>query len=272
MPSHAHSFSRACLLMLMGPSFQSTLRISKINNNFLIFDVFDVHERGRCNRLSVKLGVMRPVQLSGTKCSSLCSNLLGQKAVRKRVAPTIRPLSCSFHLNHSIPRLQFGLANRTVHQRVMQTSQASSSSYSSAFIEDVVMPGSESGPLAGMTVAVKDLFDMQGHKTGFGHPLWRETHPVASSTAPPVAQLLAAGATVRGRTHLDELAYSLNGENAHYGTPLNPAAPGRVPGGSSSGSAAAVAAGDVDIGLGSDTGGSKKKMAKGELKAFGQKL
>jgi len=135
----------------------------------------------------------------------------------------------------------------------MQTHQASSSS---AFIEDVVLQGSGSGPLAGMSVAVKDLFDMQGHKTGFGHPLWRETHPVASSTAPPVAQLLAAGATIRGRTHMDELAYSLNGENAHYGTPHNAAAPGRVPGGSSSGSAAAVAAGDVDIGLGSDTGGS----------------
>lgn len=73
--------------------------------------------------------------------------------------------------------------------------------------------------------------------TGFGNPTWRDSHPAASATAPPVSALLAAGATVVGKTHLDELAYSLNGENAHYGTPVNVAAPGRIPGGSSSGSA-----------------------------------
>lgn len=76
-----------------------------------------------------------------------------------------------------------------------------------------------------------------GHKTGFGSPSWLQTHPAADHTAPPIAQLLAAGASVVGKTHMDELAYSLNGENAHYGTPVNVAAPGRVPGGSSSGSA-----------------------------------
>eukprot|EP00887_Chlorella_sp_A99_P002188 scaffold21.g2188.t1 len=73
--------------------------------------------------------------------------------------------------------------------------------------------------------------------------------------------LLDAGATVAGKTIMDELAYSLNGENCHYGTPVNPAAPGRVPGGSSAGSAAAVAAGDADIGLGGDTGGSVRVPA-----------
>ena len=72
-----------------------------------------------------------------------------------------------------------------------------------------------------------------------------------------VQLLLEAGASVKGKTHMDELAYSLNGENAHYGTPRNPAAPGRVPGGSSSGSASAVASGDVDFALGSDTGGRR---------------
>lgn len=75
-----------------------------------------------------------------------------------------------------------------------------------------------------------------GHPTAFGSPKWLETHPVATETSPPVLQLLAAGATVVGKTHMDELAYSLNGENAHYGTPVNVAAPGRVPGGSSAGS------------------------------------
>ena len=69
--------------------------------------------------------------------------------------------------------------------------------------------------------------------------------------------LLDAGATLRGRTHMDELAYSLNGENKHYGTPTNPACPDRIPGGSSSGSAVAVASGDVDFAVGSDTGGEQ---------------
>lgn len=74
-------------------------------------------------------------------------------------------------------------------------------------------------------------------------------------TASLLKALLDAGATLKGRTHMDELAYSLNGENAHYGTPRNPACPDRIPGGSSSGSAVAVASGDVDFAIGSDTGG-----------------
>ena len=82
------------------------------------------------------------------------------------------------------------------------------------------------------------------------------THTPASSTAPTIQLLLDAGATLVGRTYTDELAYSLNGENAHYGTPVNIRAPGRIPGGSSSGSAAAVAAGLVDFAIGTDTGGS----------------
>ncbi|DBA79646.1 TPA: hypothetical protein ACH3X1_008325 [Trebouxia sp. C0004] len=73
--------------------------------------------------------------------------------------------------------------------------------------------------------------------------------------------LLGAGADLLGKTHLDELAYSLNGENTHYGTPVNPACPDRIPGGSSSGSAVATADGTVDIGLGSDTGGSVRVPA-----------
>ncbi len=77
-----------------------------------------------------------------------------------------------------------------------------------------------------------------------------------STTAVAVTRLLTAGARVVGKTHTDELAYSLNGENRHYGTPINSAAPERIPGGSSSGSAAAVAGGLVDFALGSDTGGS----------------
>ncbi|HWI12737.1 MAG TPA: amidase family protein, partial [Burkholderiales bacterium] len=125
----------------------------------------------------------------------------------------------------------------------------------------VELPGASSGPLAGLTFAAKDIYDVIGHRTGFGSPDWLRTHEPAASTAPVVQQLLDAGATMVGKTQTDELTYSLNGENAHYGTPVNVNAPGRIPGGSSSGSAAAVAAGLVDFALGSDTGGSVRAPA-----------
>ncbi|TAJ98109.1 MAG: amidase [Reyranella sp.] len=118
------------------------------------------------------------------------------------------------------------------------------------------MPGAAEGPLAGLTFGVKDFIDVEGHVTGAGNPRWLETHAPAAATAPCVTALLAAGATMIGKTISDELAYSLNGDNFHYGTPLNAAAPARVPGGSSSGSASAVAAGLCDFTLGTDSGGS----------------
>ncbi len=125
----------------------------------------------------------------------------------------------------------------------------------------VEVAGAASGPLAGLTCGIKDLYDIAGHKTGFGSPDWLATHEPAAATAPTVQCLLDAGAHILGKTHTDELAYSLNGENPHYGTPVNVNAPGRIPGGSSSGSAAAVAAGLVDFALGSDTGGSVRAPA-----------
>jgi amidase len=125
----------------------------------------------------------------------------------------------------------------------------------------VEVSGTADGPLAGLTCGIKDLYDIGGHKTGFGSPAWLETHAPAAATAPAVRRLLDAGAHVVGKTHTDEMAYSLNGENPHYGTPVNVNAPGRIPGGSSSGSAAAVAAGLVDFALGSDTGGSVRAPA-----------
>ena len=121
--------------------------------------------------------------------------------------------------------------------------------------------GAASGPLAGLTFGAKDIYDIAGHRTGFGSPEWLETHGPAAHTAPAVQALLDAGADLLGRTQTDELTYSLNGENAHYGTPVNVNAPGRIPGGSSSGSAAAVAGGLVDFALGSDTGGSVRAPA-----------
>ncbi len=125
----------------------------------------------------------------------------------------------------------------------------------------VEVAGAAIGPLAGLLCGIKDLYDIAGHKTGFGSPDWIATHPPASTTAPVVQRLLGAGAHILGKTHTDEMAYSLNGENPHYGTPVNVNAPGRIPGGSSSGSAAAVAAGLVDFALGSDTGGSVRAPA-----------
>jgi amidase len=125
----------------------------------------------------------------------------------------------------------------------------------------VALKGAGRGPLAGLTFGVKDIYDIAGHRTGFGSPEWLATHAPAARTASVVEQLLAAGADMLGKTQTDELTYSLNGENAHYGTPVNVNAPGRIPGGSSSGSAAAVAGGLVDFALGSDTGGSVRAPA-----------
>ena len=105
------------------------------------------------------------------------------------------------------------------------------------------------------------MFDIAGHRTGNGNPVWLETHAPAARTASAVERLLAAGASMVGKTHTDEMAYSLNGENVHYGTPTNPHAPGRIPGGSSSGSAVAVAGGLVDFALGTDCGGSVRLPA-----------
>lgn len=111
-------------------------------------------------------------------------------------------------------------------------------------------------PLSGATLAVKDLFHISGIATTAGNPSWEKSHPIPNQTASSVQKLLDAGACLVGKTITDELAYSLNGQNKHYGTPKNPITPERLPGGSSSGSAVAVSSGSAQIGLGTDTGGS----------------
>ena len=123
------------------------------------------------------------------------------------------------------------------------------------------LKGADEGPLAGLTFAAKDLFDVEGQICCAGTPDWLATHAPAPATAEAIRLLLQAGASLVGKTLTDELALSLTGENAHYGTPSNVRAPGCVPGGSSSGSAAAVAAGLVDFALGTDTGGSVRVPA-----------
>ncbi len=120
----------------------------------------------------------------------------------------------------------------------------------------VELSGAAGGPLAGLDFAVKDLFDVADAVTSYGNPDWARTHAPAAATAPVVLSLVQAGANLRGKTKTVELAYGLTGENVWYGTPTNPAAPDRFPGGSSCGSAAAVGAGLVDFAMGTDTGGS----------------
>jgi amidase len=158
-----------------------------------------------------------------------------------------------------------GLASLTAVAASAQTlfagnafAQAKSSDALNAFVAHGPMDirTSMTGPLAGLTFSVKDCFDVKGYPTGTGSPAWLRTHPVAESTAPAILQLLGAGARLVGKNQMDELAWSLMGENVHYGTPVNSAAPDRIPGGSSSGSAAAVAGGVVDFAVGGDTGGS----------------
>jgi amidase len=125
----------------------------------------------------------------------------------------------------------------------------------------VARPHTQHGPLAGLSFVAKDLFDVAGHTPSAGHPAWARSHAAAIHDAPVIASLRAAGADLVGVTIMDELAYSLTGQNIHYGTPDNPRAPGRLCGGSSAGSAAAVAAGVCDFALGTDTGGSVRVPA-----------
>ena len=150
-------------------------------------------------------------------------------------------------------------------KEVLTPMLASSGPHSrSAFVpHDLTAPiaGAASGPLAGLTVAVKDMYDIAGYPTGGGSPDWLAQQSPAKTTCPAVRKLLDAGATVIGKTVCDEFFFSVAGANAHYGTPLNPRAPGRLPGGSSSGSASATASGLCDFALGSDTGGSVRVPA-----------
>ncbi|WP_349744670.1 amidase [Roseateles cavernae] len=123
------------------------------------------------------------------------------------------------------------------------------------------VPHAATGPLAGLTFAVKDLFDVAGYPTGGGNPIVLARSGIKSRTAPTVQKLLDAGARFVGKTVTDELAFSMNGNNAHFGAPINGAAPERISGGSSSGSASAVSNGLCDFALGTDTGGSVRAPA-----------
>lgn len=132
---------------------------------------------------------------------------------------------------------------------------------SKAFMDVFDIPPFQSGKLSNLTFAVKDVIDIAGYNTGYGNPTWAKTHPKAIVNAICVEQLLLEGAFCKGKTLTGELAFDLLGTNHFYGTPVNPKAPDRVPGGSSNGSASAVACGLVDFALGTDTGGSVRVPA-----------
>ena len=125
----------------------------------------------------------------------------------------------------------------------------------------ITLPGAPGGPLAGLSFAAKDLFDVAGHPTGGGNPDWPRSHPTPTRHAWAVERLLGAGAALAGKTVTCEISLGILGYNPHDGTPPNPAAPGCLPGGSSSGSASAVAAGLCDFALGTDSGGSVRVPA-----------
>ena len=126
---------------------------------------------------------------------------------------------------------------------------------------DAPVAHAASGPLAGLSFAVKDLFDVAGYPTSGGQPFVLAMSGIKTETAPTAQRLLDAGARFAGKTITDELAFSMNGQNAHFGSPVNGAAPDRISGGSSSGSASAVSNQLCDFAVGSDTGGSVRGPA-----------
>lgn len=129
-------------------------------------------------------------------------------------------------------------------------------SYQAYADKEVIIEPLAEGRLSNLTFAVKDVFHLEGRKNAAGNPDWLRSHEPAEENAPIITHLLEEGAKLTGTTITDELMYSLQGENYHYGTPVNPRDPARIPGGSSSGSAVAVAAGLTDFSIGTDTGGS----------------
>ena len=117
--------------------------------------------------------------------------------------------------------------------------------------------GASLGPLDGVIVSIKDLFDVAGEPTRAGSRILEDSRPAAQD-APVIRKLREAGAVIVGKTNMSEFAFTGVGANPHYGTPGNPADRSRVPGGSSSGAAVAVADGMCDIAIGTDTGGSTR--------------
>jgi amidase len=202
-------------------------------------------------RARMRAGLQRARARPGPKLSALdrLEWALARDAADRPAGPAGTPVA---PLAHSHP-LNDARADVSPAETVTRMHDA----YNAFLDRDEPLPRSAAdGPLSDLTLAVKDIYDIAGQRTGGGNPQKLAEAQPAERTAPAVQALLDAGARFVGRTQTDELTFSLMGQNAHYPFPVNPAAIGRVTGGSSSGSAAAVAGGLADVGLGSDTGGS----------------
>lgn len=138
----------------------------------------------------------------------------------------------------------------------MKQNELDINTYGAFLDENVAIPPIKKGVLDEKIFSVKDVFAVENHTNSAGNPDWLRTHQHAKETAPVLKKLLSAGAMLKGMTVTDEMMYSLHGENIHYGTPVNPVTPERIPGGSSSGSAVSVSAKIRDFAIGTDTGGS----------------
>lgn len=138
----------------------------------------------------------------------------------------------------------------------MNSSDGQYGSAAATGFASMLVIGVDGGP----TVAVKDCLDIAGHVTRCGSAAYADAAPALTNSA-VVDRLLEAGCRIVGKTRLHEIAYGMTGVNAYEGTPVNPRWPDRIPGGSSSGSAVAVAAGSVDFAIGTDTGGSVRQPA-----------
>jgi amidase len=129
------------------------------------------------------------------------------------------------------------------------------------WVQSLQVQGVPAAPLDGLRFAVKNNIAVAGCRSGCGNPQWASSAPIELDHAPVVQRLLCAGASCSGTTWMDEFAFGLAGENPWGGSPHNPTVDGGIVGGSSSGSAAAVAAGLVPAALGTDTGGSVRVPA-----------
>ncbi|MBS0633513.1 MAG: amidase [Verrucomicrobia bacterium] len=155
-------------------------------------------------------------------------------------------------------------AAREVHRRAAALPPAQQRAVLASLMQEADLAAAlaqSTGPLAGVPYLLKDLFDLAGQPTFAGSTFLPEVRPAAARDSVLVQALRAAGATCAGKTHLHEFAYGITGENPHYGDCEHPHFPGRTTGGSSSGSAAAVAAGLAPFAIGTDTGGSVRVPA-----------
>ena len=165
--------------------------------------------------------------------------------------------------HHDAPAATIGAANGVASGETQALERMQLNENTGPFVpgQSVRIEGASEGALAGLTFVAKDLFDIAGYPTGGGNPDWARQNPIPNQHAWAVQRLLDAGADLVGKTITDEISLGILGENAFFGTPENLAAPGRVPGGSSSGSASALASGLCDAALGTDTGGSVRVPA-----------